>query len=112
MRLYTLDADGEPVPESDPLTWAVWLHTAGAAGRIVGHTEFGAEPGTVYVHTTFVGIDLEGGPGDVPVLWASFVVGGPLDGEIRVYQSADGAAVGHQVLVDDIARALGVARPA
>lgn len=88
---YILDADGEPQPCEDLLTWARWYETA---DRIVAAAWFGE----VRVSTVFLGLDHRFGFNGPPILWESMVFGGPLDGEQRRYTSRADADAGHTAL--------------
>jgi hypothetical protein len=87
---YILDANGEPQPCEDLLTWGRWLQTA---DRHVAETRFG----DVRVSTVFLGLDHSWGDGP-PILWESMVFGGPLDREQRRYATRAEADAGHTAL--------------
>jgi len=60
---YILDADGNPVPEPDLMTWGAWME---AGGRNVAYTEIG---GRYLVSTVFRGLDHNYSGKGPPVLW-------------------------------------------
>jgi len=70
---FTLDAAGNPKPESDPIKRAAWFEKA---DRRVARTEIGG----VTISTVFLSLDHSfcGGP---PILWETLVMGGKLDQE-------------------------------
>lgn len=87
---YILDADGNPVPCPDLMTWGRWMQTA---DRHVALTRFEG----VRISTVFLGLDHSWDDGP-PVLFESMVFGGPLDGEMRRYTSRADADAGHTAL--------------
>lgn len=120
---YILDADGNPVPEPDLLTWGLWMETA---DRIVRHDRFdhpfpptedqicrytspvlrrSGELGhavesmdlRILVSTVFLGLDHRYGDGP-PLLFESMIFGGPLSGEQRRYSTKAEALAGHEAL--------------
>ncbi len=84
---YILDADGNPVPEPDLMTWAQWMQTA---VRSIARDEIDG----VTVSTVFLGLDHSffSGP---PVLWETMIFGGPHNDYQRRYSTRDEALVGH-----------------
>jgi hypothetical protein len=85
---YILDAEGNPVPEPDLLTWGKWLETA---DRQLAKDQL---PNGVTVSTVFLGLDHSffGGP---PMLWESMIFGGPEDQYQERYASREEALAGH-----------------
>lgn len=88
---YILDADGNPVPCDDLMTWGRWIEDG---NRTVAKTYVG----DVLVSTVFLGLNHQRGEGP-PVLWETRVFGGKLDGEMHRYTSRADALKGHEVMV-------------
>src|SRR5215471_3275667 len=65
--IYILDDDGEPIPETDPLKWAVWFQKANKT-RIVKQEKVGPYE----VSTVFLGMDHNFSGGE-PILWETMV---------------------------------------
>jgi hypothetical protein len=84
---YTLDDDGNPVPETDACLWGIWYK---ATDRHVGLDQVG----DVKISTVFLGIDHQFGIGP-PVLWETMIFGGPSDGSCVRYTSLAAAIEGH-----------------
>jgi hypothetical protein len=89
---YILNDDGEPMLESDLLTWGRWME---GGGRRVAHDTIG----DVQVSTVFLGHDHAFG-GAVPVLWETMIFGGAHDGFQDRYTSKDDALAGHAKAVE------------
>ncbi len=70
---YVLDQH-KPVPISQGVAWAAWF--ANSENRIVSKTE----EKDVTVSTVFLGLDHQHGDGP-PLLFETFIFGGPHDGE-------------------------------
>lgn len=116
MKLYVLDANGDPRHEPSVVLWSAWMTGADTSRlRIVRQTRIDG----VFVSTVFLGLDhnfsaiMRGL--DMPVLWESMVFGGDdwidVDGLTRRYSSREAALAGHQMLVDIVmesARAAGL----
>lgn len=67
-RRYILDANGQPKPEPDLLTWAQWLETA--------HRQIGLDTvGDVEVSTVFLGLDHNFERSGPPILWETMTFG-------------------------------------
>ena len=90
---YKLDAQGEPIPEPDLMTWAEWIETA---DRQVARDRIG----NVEVSTVFLGLDHNySGRGD-PILWETMVFGGPMNYDMtRCGGSREQAEAMHQKMV-------------
>lgn len=91
---YILDAENNPVPCEDTLTWAAWFEES---KRIVARTEIG----DLLVSTVFLGIDHrfhEEGP---PILWETMVFGGSPRKDLGQWRYASHAAAlkGHEEAV-------------
>jgi hypothetical protein len=91
--LYKLDEDGDPVPCTDPIEWAVWFAQNDVA-RVVANTELSS--GTV-VSTVFIGIDAS--MSEEPTLWETMTFGGDYDLACARYRSRKDALVGHEMWV-------------
>lgn len=76
---FVLNADGDPVPEPDLITWATWFETF---DQQVALTDIG----DTGVSTVFVGI--------APILFETMVLGGRLNG--RTWRSATRAEAEQQ----------------
>lgn len=89
---YTLDDNGNPVPETYLLSWAKWMETA---DRTVKRTRLdtGEE-----VSTVFLGLDhsLTGNP---PLLHETMIFGGRFDNHQQRYATRDEAAAAHDKIV-------------
>jgi hypothetical protein len=90
---YILDGT-QPVPCPDRLRWARWLEKA---DRQVAQTTVAPE---VEVITLFLGIDPNFSGQGLPLLFRSFVCGGPLAGEQDSYPTWHEATQGHEALCD------------
>ncbi len=106
---YILDADGEPQPCEDLLTWARWYETADR--RVAQDMDEGvpddADPVTrIRVSTVFLALDHSFGFGASPVLWETMVFGGVLDGETSRYTSKAAALVGHQRMCERVRKTI------
>jgi hypothetical protein len=95
---YILNANGEPEPCEDLMTWGRWMSDATA--RIVASDYIG----DVRVSTVFLGLDHAFEHG-APVLWETMIFGGPHDEYQDRYTSQADAKAGH-------ARALELAQSA
>ncbi len=95
LERYILDADGQPIPEPDLLTWAQWMGTG-------DHQVLAREQvGRFRVSTVFLGLDHNWIGGDL-VLWETRVFGGKLDGETDRYTSKAEALKGHKCMVERV----------
>lgn len=70
---YILNADGEPMAESDLYTWGKWLQNA--KNKVVKKEDIGDSK----VSTVFLGLDHSFGESSEPVLWETMVFGGNMD---------------------------------
>lgn len=89
---YVLDAKGNPVVETDLLTWAAWADTA---NRAVAKTQVSEE---VMVSTVFLGTDHQLGEGPA-LLYETMIFGGPEDGFQAKYSTREAALKGHEEAV-------------
>jgi hypothetical protein len=89
---YVLDERGEPRPAGQN-EWEQWFRTA---DRGVAADDLG-EAGRV--STVFTGLDVNFEPGGPPLLWETFVQGGPFEDERRCYASRPAAIAGHAAMV-------------
>ena len=102
---YILDDDGKPVPEPNPLKWAMWMATS--EQRVVASDYIGK----IHVSTIFLGLDynrpldamlrdaLNGIPPDRndTYFFETMIFGDDtLDGYQRRYKTRDEAVAGHQ----------------
>jgi hypothetical protein len=99
---YTLDADGLPVPEPDPLAWGDWYEKA---DRHVADDRLGP----ACVSTVFLGVDHDFSGEGPPVLYETLVFweGHPLDETMRRYASRAGALRGHAAVLALVREAQG-----
>lgn len=101
--LYTLNAQGEPIPEPDIDKWAGWI-TDAREQRRVGREAVGDS----IINTTFLGVDHAWIPGP-PVLWETMVFGGPSDHEsTRCGGSREQAEAMHARMVERVKAAIHV----
>jgi hypothetical protein len=98
---FILDAAGEPVPCDDLLAWAQWFESGGRASRTLASDDIHGS----HVSTVFLALDHSFGRG-LPVLWETFVFGGPLDGEMERYTSKADALAGHQAMCERVGAAV------
>ena len=87
---YVLDAEGNPVPEPDHLTWGRWCENN---DNIILKQD--TLPGDVLVSTVFLGIDHNLRDGGPPLLWETMIFGGPHDRYRKLYASREAALAGH-----------------
>lgn len=87
---YILDDNGNPVLETDLMTWARWFEDVN--NRTVAHDEL---PGGILVSTVFLGLDHNFFGSSRPILYETMVFGGPLDQEQERYATRDEALAGH-----------------
>lgn len=99
-----LNANGEPEPCDDLLTWGRWMQTA---ERHVAHDlDEGDDGRTIRVSTVFLGLDHKFSSHGPPVLWETMVFGGLLDGEQDRYTSKAAALAGHQAMCQRVRESL------
>lgn len=67
---YTLDAQGNPVAQTDIVHFGRWFETT---EQCVGWMHFDCNGGGIEVSTVFLGIDHSFLPGGPPVLWETMV---------------------------------------
>ena len=99
MTFWILDAEWNPIPTEDAITWGVWFETAHRTIAQDIDERQGGDP-TVRVSTVFLGLDHNFGAGGPPILWESLVFGGPHDGLMRRYATREAALAGHQALCE------------
>ncbi len=87
---YILSMSGDPIPEPDLMTWALWFEKHNADRQVV-RTEL---PGDVVVSTVFLGLDHSFGRGE-PQLFETMIFGGPLDETQDRYATRQAAMNGH-----------------
>lgn len=92
--LYILEGK-MPKAVDDELTWGKWFEE-NVYNRIVDKTEF--SDGS-YVSTVFLAMDYSFGIGP-PILFETMVFGDPMDGHEDQYRTWDGAAAGHERIVE------------
>lgn len=88
---YILSASGDPVPESDVMTWAIWF-SEHSNDRQIARTEL---PNGSVVSTVFLGLDHSFG-GREPQLYETMIFGGPLDETQDRYATRQAAINGHE----------------
>jgi hypothetical protein len=93
MEYFTLNEQGQPLPEADFDTWTRWFETA---DRSVARTSVAP---TVIVLTTFSGMD-EMDQGELPMLFHTRVFGGVLDAEELVHPTRQEALAAHASLAE------------
>ena len=96
LQKYILNADGQPQPMDDLLTWAQWMGTGD--NKIVRRDDVGP----YRVVTTFLGMDQYPHEGDDPFLWDTMVYGGKFDRECERYASKADAEAGHARMVQRV----------
>lgn len=97
---YTLNTQGEPVPEPNLLTWADWFESA---ERQVAVSLIGVSR----VSTVFLGLDHNFDPAGPPILWETVIFGGSLDNEQdRCSGSREQALAMHARMVERVTAAL------
>ncbi len=92
---YILNANGDPEPCEDLLTWA----KAFEGNRKVASDHVG----NIHVSTVFLGLDHSFG-GPIPILYETMVFGGPLDGERERYATREQAITGHESMLAKVRR--------
>lgn len=97
--LYKLDENRNPIQvEATPeaiAEWALW--SANPSNRRVGDTLI--SPDDARVSTVFLGTDLSIFSNGRPILYETYVFGGPLDGHVWRYSSWHEAESGHAAVV-------------
>jgi hypothetical protein len=104
VRLYTLNAQGEPIPDPDgSCNWLTSTERAVRQERIAGH----------YVSTVFLGVDHNHSLKGPPVLWETMIQGPDgkwLDYRTRCPGSREQAVAMHKEAVDWLLATLGLAK--
>ncbi len=96
LQKYILDANGQPQPEDDLLTWAEWMGTGN--NPVLCRDDVGR----YRVSTLFLGMDHYNNFGESPLLWETMVFGGRLDHESEKYASKAEAEAGHARMVQRV----------
>lgn len=96
---YVLNAQGEPVPEPDLLTWAAWFEKP--SNRFLAQDDLA---GGVKVSTMFLGLDPSFASGGAPVLWETMIFGGKHDRYQERYLSREQAIAGHALAVEMVSK--------
>lgn len=93
---YILDAEGNPVPCEDLMTWAKWFQEAGDSVRVaLDQTKEGT------VSTIFLGLDHSFGVGNVPLLYETMVFTKDSDDQEQIrYPNKEEALRGHKQMVE------------
>jgi hypothetical protein len=86
-HLYTLDGNGNPVPEFDVHKWGKWFETSGPV-RVVDRTRIG----DLEVSTVFLSINHRLGEGP-PILWETMVFKLGKDGECLEAEEGDQCSI-------------------
>lgn len=95
--LYILNAQDEPEPCDDAVTWALWMESADR--RVAQDLDEGDGDKRIWVSTVFLGLNPAPlGVGGTPRLWETMVFGGLLDGTQQRYTSKADALRGHQAI--------------
>jgi hypothetical protein len=95
---YILDANGQPQPEGDLLTWAQWMGT--------GDNQILKREQVRHVRVSTIFRGLSHGLNDTePVLFETMVFGGKLDGLCERYASRADALSGHANVVARVSEA-------
>lgn len=92
---YILNDRGDPVLETNLLTWAYWFEISRDARR-VARTQVSPE---VSVSTIFLGLDHNFSNTGPPVLWETMIFGGKRNYEMWRYTSKEDAIKGHKAAV-------------
>jgi len=92
---WILNDDGEPVPESDPVTWARW-HLQPIETRRVGYDVVDG----IKISTVFVGVNLQIDPSKPPLLWETLISWDDRSPTSTRYPSREDAEQGHRNACD------------
>lgn len=92
MNKYILDDNGNPLVETDLLTWARWMETA---DRRVAYTDTGESR----ISTIFLGMDHAFSEQEPPILYETMIFGGLHDQYQQRYATRAEALAGHAVAV-------------
>lgn len=95
VRMYILDAEGNPVPEPDPHRWSAWYDAHGATPLEVSKLDNG-----VRIVTVFLGIDYNFSERGPALLWQTHIAGGQNHGGQRLDPSRLRALATHSALRD------------
>ncbi len=88
MNTYTLNDEGIPVREPDLIKWTRWMWMYNRISKR-------SEQNGICVSTVFLGLDLEFGKGEHPVLFETLITGGLKDGHQERYTNRVDALSGH-----------------
>lgn len=92
MNHYVLDEHGNPRQEPSVLAWADWVESSCTNGaRRVALTERDG----VSVSTVFLSVDHNFTGHGAPLLWETWIDGGPLTGDLTRYATREEAVAGH-----------------
>ena len=100
--------DKKPVPCDDLHEWAKWLEkndrtVAKTTGTIKNN---GVNMGEITISTVFLGLDHNFDEDGEPVLFETFVFGGPLDEEMDRCSTWEGAEKMHQLMIEKVKRSV------
>lgn len=93
-NLYTLDAENNPVPATDPVEWALWH---GHNDRHVKLTTLDED--RIEISTVFLGLAAAHPRGEPRGLFETMIFGGPLDMSQWRYDTWAEAETGHDEVV-------------
>jgi hypothetical protein len=95
---YVLDGH-TPVRCTDPTSWCEWVDQRGDS-HVVAQTWIGRS----LVSTVFLGIDHRFQSYDLPLLFETLVIGGPMAETCERYTTWDEAEAGHARMVERVQR--------
>ena len=102
VMLYSLDADGQPVPETDAVQWAEKFEKQNRTLKTDVRKEGPDE--IITVSTRFLGVDHNYTFGGPPLLWETRIFGGKNHSYAQRYSSRLDALAGHEDVVKVVER--------
>ena len=94
LMYYTLDENGNPIEEPNPMKWAKWFK-GNLTAKHVARDEFD----NVYVSTVFLGVDHSFSEEGPPILYETMIFGGEHDEYQERYPNKISALAGHDQAV-------------